>query len=277
MSSFSFIALGDMPYRKKDLPAFDKLIAEINHRNPRFVVHLGDMKGGPGAFKKDLYVGRREIFSEIKAPFIYTPGDNDWVDGRVTAKGMRTPATRLKKLRQVFYDDAENTIDSKLWIIRQDTFVENAWWTMNDILFLTLHTIGKNNNRTNNRTEFNKRNKANLEWLANCVGEAPHHAIVVFTHANLWHPGRKRPIQSGFAELIEAIGKLAADLSIPVLVMHGDKHKLLVDSPSISATASAHISSLTRVQVMGDDHIGAVEVMVHEDSCVRFGFETLTV
>lgn len=277
MSSFSFIVLGDMPYRKKDLPAFDKLIAEINHRAPRFVIHLGDMKAGSGAFKKDLYVGRRELFSEIKAPFIYTPGDNDWVDGRANAKDMRTPALRLKKLRQVFYADAEDTIDSKLWIIRQETFVENAWWTMDDILFLTLHTIGNNNNRANSRSEYDKRNKANLEWLANCVGEAPHRAIVVFTHANLWHPSRKRPIQSGFAELVEAIGKLATDLNVPVLVMHGDKHRLVVDSPTITATAPAHISSLTRVQVMGNDDIGAVEVTVHESRSVRFRFETLTV
>ena len=272
MSSFSFIALGDMPYRKKDLPAFDKLITEINSRKPRFVVHLGDMKSGRGSFKKNFYAARRDLFSDIDAPFIYTPGDNDWVDGKSSGKDRNTPRTRLKKLRQVFFGDVENDLDSKLWIIRQETFVENTWWTMNDILFVTLHTLGDNNNRSKNRAEFEKRNIANMEWLRHSVGEAPHRAIVIFTHANLWHPSAKKPIQSGFIETVDRVGALAQDLNVPVLVMHGDKHEMIVDHPIARPSNGLRLSNLTRAQVMGDEDIRAVEVTVRDSSTVGFEF-----
>ncbi len=276
MSAFSFVALGDMPYRKKDLPAFDRLTAAINDRRPRFVVHLGDMKSGRSAFKKNTYVGRRELFSEFAAPFIFTPGDNDWVDGDGTIKELASPASRLKELRRVFFDDAENSIDAKLWIIRQDKYVENAWWTMDDMLFVTLHTIGNNNNRSNNRKEFAARNKANLDWLDQCVGEAPHRGIVIFTHANLWHPGRKRAIQSGFAELIDKIGRVAQQLEVPVLVMHGDKHEFVMDHPVANISAGSHLSGLTRIQVMGDSDVRAVEVTVSEDRPISFSVHPIT-
>ncbi len=276
MAALSFIALGDMPYRKKDLPAFHKLIMEINSRKPRFVVHLGDMKSGRGSFKKNFYATRKDLFAEIEAPFIYTPGDNDWVDGKAASKELGTARARLKRLRQTFYGDAENDIDSKLWIIRQETFVENTWWTMNDILFVTLHTIGNNNNRAKNRTEFEKRNSANMEWLQQCVGEAPHRALVIFTHANLWHPSEKKPIQTGFIETIDRIGLLAQDLSVPVLVMHGDKHKLILDHPVARPSNGLRLSNLTRAQVMGDDDIRALEVTVRDGSAVGFEFHPIT-
>ena len=275
MSSFSFIALGDMPYRRKDMAAFDRLMTAINARNPRFVVHLGDMKSGRGSYKKGFYQARHSLFSDIQAPFIYTPGDNDWVDGKAGHKDLATPNKRLKKLRQVFFDDPGGQLDQKLWMIRQETFVENTWWTMNDVLFVTLHTIGNNNNRTANRREFDKRNEANLAWLQKSVGEAPHRAIVVFTHANLWHPTKKGLIQSGFRETVDAIGGIAQDLKVPILIMHGDKHALVVDHPVARPSAGVHLSNLTRVQVMGDRTIGAVEVAVDGNKAVHFNVQPL--
>ena len=276
MTSFSFIALGDMPYRRKDLPAFDRLVTAINARKPRFAVHLGDIKSGRGSYKKGFYQARHSLFSDLEAPFIYTPGDNDWVDGKANHKDLATPNKRLKKLRQVFFDDPQGQLDQKLWMIRQETFVENAWWTVNDILFVTLHTIGNNNNRTGNRREFDKRNAANLTWLRKSVGEAPHRAIVIFTHANLWHPTKKGMVQTGFRETVDAIGSIAQTLKIPVLIMHGDKHTLLVDHPVARPSSNVRLSNLTRVQVMGDKTIGAVEVTVHGNKGVHFDIRPVT-
>ncbi|MGZ9156368.1 MAG: hypothetical protein ACXW6J_24030, partial [Candidatus Binatia bacterium] len=47
-------------------------------------------------------------------------------------------------------------------------YSENARWTFNDILFVTIHTVGSNNNLGRTRemdAEYAERNAANLAWL----------------------------------------------------------------------------------------------------------------
>lgn len=238
------------------------LMEKINMRQPSFVVHLGDFKSGRTDFKSNLFKDRRVLFSAIHAPLIYTPGDNDWVDGNSKVKSIAKPMDRLRKLRRTFYQGDSAKDDAKLWVIRQEGYPENAWWMKDDVLFIALHTIGKNNNRSKDRAEFNTRNGANLSWLSSSISEVPHKAIVIFTHANLWQPGRRRTVQAGFAPLVDQIGEIAASRKVPLLVMHGDKHKFLVDHPSSLSSDALYLSDLTRVQVMGDDDIRAVEITV---------------
>jgi len=67
---------------------------------------------------------------------------------------------------------------------------ENARWTHNDILFVTLHVVGSNNNLGRTRemdAEYAERNAANLVWMKEAFDLAKrsgNKGLVVLTQAN---------------------------------------------------------------------------------------------
>lgn len=77
---------GDLPY--SDLQAtigVPNLIADMNSQNLAFTAHNGDLKAGnstlnsvtPTTCSNDLYAQAVGYFNALKAPAVFTPGDND--------------------------------------------------------------------------------------------------------------------------------------------------------------------------------------------------------
>ena len=149
----------------------------------------------------------------------------------------------------------------RLGLARQTGFVENSSWTIGNTVFVALHTVGKGNN-SDDKDEFQERNKANLDWLRLATSVRTER-LVLFTHANLWVRLSKKKFQKGFRELISALKNLA-DEGREILVVHGDKHDLIIDQPPLVKEAKSNRKGLLRIQVMGDDDVRAIEVRTAE-------------
>ena len=80
---------GDLPYSDTQaLTGVPNLIADMNRQDLAFTVHDGDLKGGngtPGSATPTtcvdaLYTQALGFFNSLRAPAIFTTGDNDWTD-----------------------------------------------------------------------------------------------------------------------------------------------------------------------------------------------------
>ena len=87
---------GDLPY--SDLQAsvgVPNLIADMNSQDLAFTAHNGDLKAGSGTpgsstpttCSDALYEQALSYFNALRAPAIFTPGDNDWTDCDRPANG----------------------------------------------------------------------------------------------------------------------------------------------------------------------------------------------
>lgn len=103
---------GDLPY--SDLQAttgVPNLIADMNSQDLAFTAHDGDLKAGnatPGSItpttcEDALYLQGLGFFNSLKAPAIFTPGDNDWTDCDRPSNGAFSSLERLEHERTVFF------------------------------------------------------------------------------------------------------------------------------------------------------------------------------
>src|ERR1700757_3784677 len=72
---------GDLPYNNiQKTVGVPNLIADMNSQELAFTAHDGDLKAGSGPCPDTLYTDALDRFNSLKAPAIFTPGDNDWTD-----------------------------------------------------------------------------------------------------------------------------------------------------------------------------------------------------
>src|SRR5262244_977069 len=108
-----FIGLwGDLPYSDvQALTGVPNLIADMNKQDLAFTVHDGDLKAGNGIANSvtpttcadALYTQALGFFNALRAPAIFTPGDNDWTDCDRPSNGGFSSRERLDHERQVFF------------------------------------------------------------------------------------------------------------------------------------------------------------------------------
>jgi hypothetical protein len=184
-AEFDFVALGDTAYRiPDDLPLYDALIEKINAAKPAFSIHVGDIWGATPCTKEE-YEKVLARFQTFRAPLVYTPGDNEWVDCREPAviaafvRFMRNSATpedlsllgplrsfeaayarkgyddvvaRLADIRSTFFAKPESLGRKTMPLTRQadvsdfKDVPENARWTYKGVAFATVHVPGSQNN-----------------------------------------------------------------------------------------------------------------------------------
>jgi hypothetical protein len=103
---------GDLPYSDVQAAAVENLILDMNSQDLAFTAHDGDLKAGkstPGSVTvtqctdaKYLQfhdpVNLNGFFDQLKAPAIFTPGDNDWVDCDNTGTTTNGPFNSLERL-----------------------------------------------------------------------------------------------------------------------------------------------------------------------------------
>jgi hypothetical protein len=159
---------------------------------------------------------------------------------------------------------------------RYAKFRENVRWTHGDVLFVTLHIIGSNNNlgRTPEMdAEYSERNAANLAWMREAFDLAMRSgskAIMIIAQANpgfenSWTPsmqqrymlsglGFKPPAtrrSTGFDQFLNALEKETVAFGRPVVYVHGDTHIFRVDKPLVGSTSGRIIENFTRVETFG--------------------------
>ena len=75
------------------------------------------------------------MFDGFTAPFIFTPGDNEWAD-------CSGPEERLA-IRRTFFATGQSLGQRRINLARQAApYVENARWTMGNVVFATVNVPG---------------------------------------------------------------------------------------------------------------------------------------
>ena len=310
---FEFALIGDMPYDGRQEKEYAQLMTEIDMADLAFVVHNGDFwfdgiawkettKGLPPCSDETLQ-DRLGLAQASRHPFILVPGDNDWTDCYRAKPRAYDPLERLAKLRQLFFQSDQSLGQRTMHLDRQsvDTryakFPENVRWTYGNVLFVTLHMVGSNNNlgRTPEMdVEYAERNEANLVWmqeafeLANRNGNK---AIMIIAHANpqfenTWpaklqkrymlsglavKPPKERR-DTGFDDFIAVLEEETLAFGKPVVYVHGDTHTFRVDKPLVGSTSRRMIENFTRVETIGYRNTHWVRTIVEPGDPNVFSF-----
>ena len=189
-AEFTFAAFGDTPYSRDEEERFPGLIAEMNRENLAFVVHVGDFKSASARCSDEVFLQRREWFEFFRHPFVFVPGDNEWVDCRRFPAGSYDPLERLGKLRELFFKGEESLGQRRIKLERQmPDYPEHARWRHDNVLFVTLNVPGPDNNARLMPEEFRRRSAAVGAWLERSFGLARGNglrAVVVLMQANPW-------------------------------------------------------------------------------------------
>jgi hypothetical protein len=287
---FKFVALGDMPYTiPEDYVRYEQLIKAINKQGPSFSIFVGDTKSGSTPCSDENNQKVKNYFNQFTSPLVYSIGDNEWTDCHRTLAGSYDPIERLEKLRSTFFSTRESQGYQRLLLNRQSDvdpqfskFVENSYWVKNHIIFVNLHIPGSNNNFARNEeaiTEYRERNAANIEWIKQMFAKASSHeyvGIVFAFQADIFYsPGQATDSDSGYKDTLEAFAIGSQGLKKPVLLIHGDSHRLIIDQPLKSRSENEVIENVIRLEVMGDKQVQAVEVTVNPKAEQPFGFTPL--
>ena len=288
--SFSFVAVGDTAYRgEPSIRAYVQLIELINETEPAFTIHVGDI-WGPSVCTTDRLEEVRKYFDLFDQPLIYTPGDNEWTDCRRQAYGAYPPDIAMDKLRHVFYPSAQSFGKQSLHLVRQgdvaedySLYVENSRWLKDSVLFLTLNVPGSKNNLAINERdaliEAHDRNEANKYWLRDSFRIAMEQnlpAVVIAIHAEMFEGTGGVRIDSAYADFINELRIVTERYEKPILLVHGDQHRLTLDRPlSQFGSDGLDYGNLIRLQVYGDPEVRAVQINVDTEKPWVFGYEPL--
>ena len=286
--AFAFVAFGDLPYIRGDVTEdhYLRLIDTVNAAGPVFSIHVGDIKGGGSQCSDERFARELELMNSFDTALIYTPGDNEWTDCHRANAGRYDPLERLAKLRSMFFTDSRSLGRAPIELVRQpdvsdhDTLIENALWDHGGVTFATVHVVGSNNNfetRESSATdEFFARDAGNIAWIGAAFDRAKAEnsaALVLALHADPFEVAGRH---SGFTRTINAISSGAESFGKPVMVIHGDSHKFIVDQPFTNSDGE-RLDTVTRLEVFGARDVHAVRVIVDPESPGIFTYQPLLV
>jgi hypothetical protein len=255
-------------------------------------VHDGDLKAGnatggsvtPTTCSDALYTQALGYFNALRAPAMFTPGDNDWTDCDRVSNGAYSSRERLDYQRAVLFNTAYSFGQRKL---RQEVqtaalclgvkgfvpCVENRRWTYGGVTYVTLNVQGSCNNLCDTAPdpdEFAKRNTANIAWLRESFRMAAARqsvAVMLISQAN---PGwdksdpTRAPLRDpntlaeadvahdGFKDYLLALREEVIAFRKPVAYVHGDSHYHRVDRPLLDAQGR-RLENFTRIETFGNN------------------------
>ena len=291
---FDFVAIGDMPYgpHEKAWPPYEALIAQVNRLHPAFTIHVGDFKSGGSPCSDEEFEAQLGFFNRFDPALVYTPGDNEWTDCHTPQAGSYDPLERLAKLRQMFFAKPQSLGLQPLAVQRQSDLMpafaiyrENLRFSRAGVLFVTLHIVGSNNNfevrDVKAVEEFKARDAANIAWIRAAFDEAratSARAVVFALQGDAFEirmPWGDFPPHSGFtASIGRTLLPLAEAWGQPVLFIHGDSHRFVLDRPFKTAKGES-IQNVVRLEVFGAPDVHAVRVRVDTDDPALFSYSPL--
>jgi len=308
-----FALIGDMPYDGRQEREFRTLLDDINRARLAFVVHDGDFwwdgiawKESTEGFKPcadETFADRLALTKRSSHPYILVPGDNDWADCYRAQPAGFDPMERLDKLRRMFFAGDRSLGQQTMALTRQSSnrkfaaYRENVRWVYQNVMFVTLHIIGSNNNR--GRTpemdgEFEQRSAANLAWMKEAFALATRNGnrgIMIIAQANprfetrwparrqgqymldgLKMKGPETRRSTGFDTFLDALEQETLGFARPVVYVHGDTHLFRVDKPLLGSKSRRVIENFTRVETIGYPDTHWVRVTIDPDDPNVFRF-----
>ena len=310
---FYFFALGDTAYKESDYAAYESLIDRINTEKPAFSIHIGDTLGYQDC-TNETYDQVDKFFYRFEQPLVYVPGDNEWADCDEPGKQVFVDGydwesfgayklERLTELRQRYYSTAESLGRNTIRLTRQtdldpfdyfESLPENSYWVRDGVLFATVHVVGSMDSfhphiKSLIDESVNRRH-AGYNWVFQMLETAQRidaKAVVIATHAEMferedWIRGSHRysgtKIKGGkngpYAGYVYALANLAHEFKKPVLLIHGDAHRFVIDAPLKYRGEDniVQLGNFTRLQVFGHPELRAVKVSVDVGSDQVFSF-----
>jgi hypothetical protein len=283
--SYAIGLWGDLPYSAEQATVgVPNLIADMNAHRLAFSAHNGDLKAGSGSLCDDnLYHQALAFFDMLRAPAVFTPGDNDWTDCDRPANGGFNSRERLDRERALFFSTRYTLGQRKLrQEVQTDVLclglngpvpcVENRRWTLGGVTYATLNVQGSCNNLCDtapDAAEWAARNAANIQWLRETFAAAKARrsaAVMLIAQAN---PGwdqsdpTRAPLRDartlaqtdgqpdGFKDYLLALREEVIAFRRPVAYVHGDSHYFRIDRPLLDA-AGRRLENFTRVETFGN-------------------------
>jgi len=284
---------GDLPYSDAQaLVGVPNLIADINAQELAFTVHDGDLKGGngtPGSVTPTicsdaLYEQALGFFNALRAPAIFTPGDNDWTDCDRPSNGAFSSLERLDHERALFFSTPFSLGQHRLRTEVQTAplckgtsglvpCVENRRWTIGRVTYATFNVQGSCNNLCDTAPdpdEYQHRNAATLAWLQETFDEAAQRnsvAVMIIAQADPGFDltdGTRGPLRDpktlvetdanpdGYHDFLVALRDHAIAFRRPVAYVHGDSHYFRVVKPLLDSRGQ-RLENFTRVETFGDN------------------------
>lgn len=318
--SYAIGLWGDLPY--SDVQAqtgVPNLIADMNVQKLAFTVHDGDLKAGnatansvtPTTCSNALFTQSLDYFNALKAPAMFTPGDNDWVDCDRPSNGGFNSRERLDRQRQTFFStkfslgqrQIAQAVQKELLCLGASgavPCVENRRWTVGKVTYATLNIQGSCNNLCDTAPdpeEYAARNAANIAWIKETfkVAQARNSvAVMLIAQANpgwdLSDPTRA-PLRDpktlaqtdgqpdGFQEFLLALRTEVIAFRKPVVCVHGDSHYHRIDKPFLDAQGR-RLENFTRVETFGNNAANGnndvqwIKVTVNPGSREVFSYQT---
>jgi hypothetical protein len=305
VGGFSFALWGDMPYKRNgDDPGLKATIASLNAADIAFSIHDGDVKDGGSRCDDVVYTDALALFNRLKAPAIYTPGDNEWTDCHRLSNGGYDNLERLAHLRRVFFSEPRSLGQRTMPVTQQAApYVENLRFEHRGIVFATFNMPGSNNNRVADdeecsaksarkaadcvadNAEYEARDAANIGWLHEAFTHARQQGargVVTVFQAD---PGfdlpetevdeTKSPLYTGYRRFMDALVAEAQSFPGQVLLVHGDMHFYKVDMPIY--VQRKQLTNLTRIETFGSPSLHWVKVTVDPADPRLFDIEPVIV
>ena len=289
--AFDFGVIGDMPYTKVQAVEYRRALSALNAADLAFIVHVGDFQFDARPYNRDPsvadmpcveenYKAIYDSFQSVRHALVLTPGDNDWSDCAPLKARKVDVLDLLEKLRTRFYPEGRSLGQQPIAVVNQSSdpqfalYRENLRWTMGDVVFVTLHIVGSNDNTGQGpRTDAEQagRKAANLAWLKAAFKEAAGaRGLVILTQANpgfenFWPNASKtryflpfiargQPLPkpaSAFGDYVAALQAELEDYRKPVMFVHGDTHLFRIDKPLYSAKSERVFENFTRIETFG--------------------------
>jgi hypothetical protein len=317
--SYAIGLWGDLPYSDvQALTGVPNLIADMNRHDLAFTAHDGDLKAGnatvgsvtPTTCSDALYLQGLNYFNSLKAPAIFTPGDNDWTDCDRPSNGGFSSLERLDHERALFFStpfslgqhrlhQQVQTAPLCLGVSGMVPCVENRRWTLGGVTYATINIQGSCNNlcdTTPNPAEFAARNQADILWMQQTFEEARSRnsaAIMLITQADPGFDlsdGTRAPLRDpktlaetdgqpdGFQSFLLALRDQVIAFQKPVAYVHGDSHYFRVDKP-FQNSKGQRLENFTRVETFGDNQangtndVNWLKVLVDPSSREVFAYQ----
>ena len=281
--TWRFTLIGDTPYSNFERREFPAMLDALAAESPELVVHVGDFKASNARCTDELFAERHALFDASPVPFVYLPGDNEWMDCKRLVAGHYDENERLAALRRLFFATPLSLGQKKLELERQSAEIpEHLRWRLGPVLMLTLNVPGPNNNYGMTQTpsaEFTARNPHVITWLRSGFAQARaegRSGIVIFMQAN---PGLKHfaagLAHAGYRELLETLREETLHFPGQVLLAHGDTHWQRTDQP-LRTSDGRHITNFTRTESFGYPFMGWTRILIDDQDPALFRFESRT-
>ncbi|MGH9004612.1 MAG: hypothetical protein ACRDYV_15920, partial [Acidimicrobiia bacterium] len=205
--------IGDTGYTASQDHALLEVREDMARSPLTLAMHVGDIWSEGSSCSVSEFNRVHDVFTGFAAPFIYTPGDNEWAD----CPGSTSRA--LSTIRATFFPNDQTLGQRRLNVARHSAMPENARVTVGGVVFVTLNEPGASGRGGTHRDN-------NIAWLDAAFDEAEATGaagVVVGWQDNPFEPSGGR--------LVRTLEDRTVRFGKPVVLVHGDTHHAQVDHP----------------------------------------------